>query len=246
MQADTRAIQAKMVGFCRDGKEPEIQGVTPDRLHHYRRLVFNVIKDALSSTYPLTVNLLTEKEWGSLCHDFFEQHACQDPQVWKMPFELISYTENHKPELCKKYPFLLELLLFEWKEVEYYMMEDLPFPKASGSDPWEDTWTLNPEAEIMTLEYPLHTKNARFVSLTDKGQYFCLIFRQPKTYKVKFMNLSPFFAWMLASMMAEPASLNDLFPVIRSQFGIEDEELLKSNVRPFYEKLVADGLVITA
>lgn len=244
LHAETKAEQGKLAAYCRDGKEPKIQGVTPNRLHHYRRLVYNVALEALSSTYPLTVNLLTEKEWSTLCHDFFEQHPCQDPQVWRMPFELIDYTETHAPELVQKYPLLLELLVFEWKEVEYYMMPDQSFPSASGTDPWNDTWALNPEAEIITLEYPLHMKNARFISPTDKGQYFCLIFRQPETFKVKFLNLSPFFAWMLASMMAEPASLSDLFPVIQSQFKLNDEQVLLQNVRPFYQKLLEDGMLV--
>lgn len=244
LHTETYQEQSKLAGYCRSGKTPEIKGVTPNRLHHYRRLVYNVVKDALASSYPLAVNLLNEKEWENLCQEFFENHACQDPQVWKMPFELIGYLEPLDHPLKNKYPHLMTLLLFEWKEVEYYMMPDRIQPSPSGTDIWSDAWALNAEAEVMTLEYPVHLKNARFISRTDSGQYFCLIFRQPVTGKVKFMNLSPFFAWLLAAMMANATAPEELFPVIQNQFGISDKDFLLQNISPLYQKLKQDGFLI--
>lgn len=246
LHAETHEAQSKLAAFCRSGREQHLPGLTPGRVHHYRRLVFNVVKDALGSSYPLTVNLLTAKEWENLCHEFFERHDCRDPQVWKMPYELVEYLETRDHELKDKYPHLMTLLLFEWKEVEYYMMPDRKQPAPGGGDIWNDPWTLNAEAEIMTLDYPVHLKNARFITRTDQGKYFCLIFRQCDTGKVKFMNLSPFFAWLLATMMAEPASLAELFPVIQSQFGIGEKDFLLQNITPFRRKLLQDGFLLEA
>lgn len=242
LHAETIEQQKRLAEYCRNGETPELDGITPNRIPEYRRLVFTIIEDALTRTYPLAVNLLSQKEWAVLCNDFFEFHPCRDPQVWKMPMELIEYVEETQTELNHKYPHLLELLRFEWKEVEYYMMPDLEFPPSAGDDIWNDYWALNPESEILTLSYPVHQKNARFISRTDEGQYFCLIFRQPNSGKVKFMNLSPFFAWMLATMLEEPCSLEELFPVIQSQFGISDKDFLIKQVRPFWEKLKEEGM----
>lgn len=244
LRAETKEQQSGLAEYCRTGNEASLAGTTHGRLSHYRRLVTGVVDDVLKSSYPLTKNLLTEKEWENLCDDFFATHKCLDPQVWKMPFELIAYTESHQSALCNKYPHLLELLHFEWKEVEYYMMPDRTFPKKTGADIWSDIWALNPESEIMTLTYPVHMKNARFISRTDHGQFFCLIYRQPETGKVMFLNLSPFFAWLLATMMAETTSVKELFPIIQSQFGINEQGSLIINIRPFYDKLIKDGMLI--
>lgn len=246
LYTETHEVQSKLAAFCRSGREQQLPGVTPGRLHHYRRLVFNVVMDALGSSYPLAVNLLTAKEWENLCHEFFEVHDCRDPQVWKMPYELVEYLENRDHVLKEKYPHLMTLLLFEWKEVEYYMMPDRQQPAPAGKDILKDEWTLNAEAEIMTLPYPVHLKNARFITRTDQGQYFCLIFRQRETGKVKFMNLSSFFAWLLATIMAGPVSLEELFPVIQSQFGIGEKDFLIQNITPFHKKLVEDGFLLEA
>jgi uncharacterized protein len=246
LHADTIEQQSLLAKFCRDGVEPSLEGVTDGRLHNYRRLVFGVVREALSSTYPLTVNLLTNKEWSVLIQEFFETHNCQDPQVWKMPLELIEFTEKHQSSLTKKYPLLIELLNFEWKEVEYYMMPDEQFPEERTSDFFSDPWIFNPESEILTLSYPLHLKNARFISISDEGQYFCLIFRQPETFKVKFLNLSPFFAWLIATMQTEPISVAELSPVIAREFGITDVQQLKQNIEPFYKKLCLDGMILSS
>jgi len=244
LQADSLDAQSKLAAYCRSGKEQNLPGITPNRLHHYRRLVFNVVKDALRSTYPLTHNMLTGKQWENLCHEFFEQHPCQDPQVWKMPYELIAYLDSRDHELKQEYPHLVTLLLFEWKELEYYMMPDREQPAFMSADMWKDPWALNAEAEVMTLDYPVHLKNARFISRTDCGHYFCLIFRQPVTGKIMFMDLSPFFAWMLATMMVEPISMEDIFPVMQSEFGIPSKDFIIQHTTPFHQKLAMDGFLL--
>lgn len=244
MRTETIKQQQLLAKYCRDGVKPTLSGVTDGRLHNYRRLVLGVIREALSSTYPLTVNLLTQKEWSVLMQEFFEHHPCQDPQVWRMPFELIEYTKNNQPSLANKYPHLLELLHFEWNEVEYYMMPDRTRPEIKTTSFWNSHWVLNPESEILSLSYPLHQKNARFISISDKGTYFCLIFRQPETFKVKFIHLSPFFAWLLAVMKSDQVSLDELTPVITKEFGVSDQDTLKQNVEPFFNKLKTDGMIL--
>ena len=71
LHIDTIEQQSLLAKFCRDGAEPSLEGITEGRLHNYRRLVFGVVREALSSTYPLTVNLLTNKEWSILIQEFF-------------------------------------------------------------------------------------------------------------------------------------------------------------------------------
>lgn len=242
LRTDTHEQQSKLANYCRTAVPVELVGTTEGRLHHYRRLVFNVLKDALSSSYPLTVNLFNTKEWSGLCHDFFEQHACEHPQVWRMPFELIAFIDEHRPDLHQKYPVLKDLLWLEWKEIEYYMMPDRAQP-SSVDDFWNKAWSLNAESEILVFEYPVHMKNARFISRTDAAEFYCLIFRQPDTFKVRFMNFSPFFAWLLTTMTSENDSLASLLAQNQEQFNIGEAQI-NEHVRPFYEKLKTDGMVI--
>lgn len=244
LRAETHRQQQGLANYCRSGKAPSLVGLTDGRLHHYRRLTFNIVKDALTRTYPLSVSLLLDEQWEILCHNFFEHHSCQSPQVWKMPEELISYVESGQTQLVKSYPHLLELMRFEWKEVEYYMMPDRPIPASSTGHFWFDPWIFHPEHEVLALEYPVHTKTSNQISDKDKGQYHCLIFRHPESGKVRFLNLNPFLAWMIETVKTERVSIEALFPTIRSMFGISDSELLRHKAESFFMKLKDSGVII--
>lgn len=244
LKAETKDQQSRLARYTRDGHEPELIGTTEGRTAHYRRLVMGVIREAMTSTYPLTVNLLTQKEWSVLYQEFFEEHDCQHPQVWRMPQELIQYTKEHQSELTRKYPHIIDLLRLEWLEAEYYMMPDRTWDTAITEDFWMTPWNLNPESQLLDLDYPVHLKNARFISLTDKGEFHCLIYRQSDTGKVKFINLSPFLNWLLNEMKVNPnVSLFELAPSISEHFGLTDIEALKVQLEKFFNKMKEEGMV---
>ena len=244
LQADTKEQQIALAHYCRTGEFVALNGITENRVHHYRRLVFNVVKDALSSTYPLTSNLLTPKEWSILCQEFFADHSCSHPQVWRMPQELIAYAERQQTDLVDRYPQVLDLLRLEWLEAEFYMMPDRSFSDAVTENIFRDAWNLNPESQLVAFSYPVHLKNASFISRTDAGQFFCLIFRHPDTFKVRFINLSPMLALVINAMKDDPhVSLDSLFPLINHEFGIGDLSVLRDQFYSFSERLKADGML---
>ncbi|MDX5427215.1 MAG: putative DNA-binding domain-containing protein [Bacteroidota bacterium] len=193
----TRDIQNRLGRYVRDGKEPQLPGVTSGRLGTYRRLVYNVIDDSLRTAYPLTEKLLSPKEWDLLVGTFFNEHDCQEFQVMRMPRELAAWEE--KPTvLLEDHPALEDLLWFEWAEVELYIMEDRPIPphKALG-DWWTDHWVLNPESQILQLTYPVHRTPPENLDECEPGSFFCLAFRQPKTYSIQFVDLSAIWVELL-------------------------------------------------
>lgn len=244
LSTKTKDQQSRLASYCRTGVEPELEGTTAGRVSHYRRLVYSVVLDALTRSYPLAVNLLSDEEWTELCHDFFEEHACQEPQVWKMPFELIAYVETNKPTLTSRYPHLLTLLRFEWKEVEYYMMPDRDLPTTSSGDFWKDPWVLNPESEVLLLDYPVHIKNAKQIDASHQGQYHCLVYRNLENGKVHFMNLSPFFAWLINRMLEHSDAPESLSQEFEQTFGISDSNLISEQLLPFWKKITSDGMTL--
>ena len=128
LKTETYQHQSKLAQYCRNGKPVAIPGTIETRLPHYRRLVFNVVKDSLEAAYPIAHSFINEKDWREMAYRFFSEHNCQTPQVWKLPFEFYEFATAG--DFANKYniPFLNDLLYFEWLEIEVYMMEDLPFP----------------------------------------------------------------------------------------------------------------------
>mgnify|MGYP005838916787 CR=1 FL=1 len=212
LQQATFNAQSQLAAFCRTGNYSPIQGVNEKHVHQYRRLVFNVVEDSLQSAYPLTHNLLTAQEWDGLVNIFFSEHECQSPQVWQMPGELIPFMENTNHPLLEKYVCLKDLLLFEWLEVEVYMMEDLEAtPFKTKGDLKNDKLVLNQELKILMLNYPVHLKNASEITEEDQGQYFACMHRDPESGRVEFSNLQYPHVELIEHLSNQPINYKDAF-----------------------------------
>jgi hypothetical protein len=227
----TKDFQSMLADYCRTGSLPVTLGVNADRVHHYRRMVYNIVDDSLRSAYPLTCNLLEEEEWDALIDEFFTKHPCQSPQVWYMPKELYYYILEVAHPLTEKYPFLGELLWFEWLEVEMYMQEDknAAFTAEGGLE--DGRLVLNPEHHVEHFYYPVHLKNARQIKEEDFGSHYLVLHRVPDTGKVEFMQLSPAFVRMIELLNEEPLSVAELLDKIATEFDVAlSKEIIESTV----------------
>lgn len=228
---DTAVQQSRLANYCRTGVLEPIKGLTENRVGNYRRLVYNVIDDTLQTAFPLTYNLLTEEEWDETVNQFFSNHACQSTSVWKMPYEFYQYIEETDTKLKSIYPFLTELLLFEWMEIELYMMEDMQFPEVEISGNFESKAILfNPEFKLMQLSYPVHQKNPNKIIETDKGEYFLLMFRDKLSGAIQFVNLSLFYAWLTEKIHVSQKPLKNILSEGADLFGIDYESLLNNSI----------------
>ncbi|MGC9352812.1 MAG: DNA-binding domain-containing protein, partial [Mariniphaga sp.] len=205
--------QSSLANYCRTGEYMPIPGVKEKNVGRYRQLIFNVVNGSLQSAYPLTYNLLDENEWHELAHIFFSSHRCQSPMVWQMPKELYEFAVETNYVLIKKYPFLLDLLLFEWKEVEVYMMEDIEPPPFTSEKLFGAGYVLNPEITVLSLEYPVHLKNAKDITEAEKDNYFVSLHREPETGRVLFTNMQYPHVQVIEKLAQEPVNFDQLLKI---------------------------------
>lgn len=245
MKPETKILQSQLAGYCRVPQYYEsIEGTKPDRLHNYRRLVFNIVEDTLQNAYPITQTLLTEEEWMTLVNDFFGQHDCQSPQLWKMPFELVEFVENtaYHEKLGK--PYLLELLYFEWLELEIYMGENKPHDRyVTLGDMLKDVPVINPDHKLLQLTYPVHIKNPADLEAA-KGNYFVLIYRHKTEYTVNFIELSPFLAVVFSTVNENKISFLNAVNMVANANGINVDDDLLQKVAAWATQLVKDTAVL--
>ncbi len=238
----THQYQRNLASYCRTGEYVSIPGVNEKHIKQYRRLVYNVVYDTLENAYPLTKSLLTTEEWDGLVQDFFSSNNCSSPQIWRMPKELFLYVENSGEKLTDKYPFLIELLHFEWLEIEIYMMEDedlLEYRKEG--DLAKDALYLNPELQILGLSYPVHIKSAKLITPEDVGQYFVVIHRHSKTGKVVFTEINYAHLVLLEQLSVAPTSLANLKVLWQESFSQEE---INQALPPFIENCLATNLIL--
>jgi hypothetical protein len=97
------------------------------------------------------------------------------------------------------------------------MMEDRPV--VYGAD--GDLLVLNPEHELVHLQYPVHLKEAKHITAKDKGDYFLVMFREPDSGDVQFMQLSPALAMMIELLEEKPMSVTALAMEICGELQLE-------------------------
>jgi hypothetical protein len=243
--SNTLKNQLKLAEYCKTGEDRVIEGVTPNRIHHYRRLIFNIALDTLSSAFPITKKLFGNEVWKTSVNEFYSKSNCTSPFVWKMAQDFYDYAiqEDSFLALKDKRPFLLDLLHFELIELDMYMMEDAEIPqvKKEGSM-YEDTIIPHPESKIILLNYPVHLKPPKEISLEDKKQYYCLCFREPVDRKILFFDLSAYYAFVIEQLFNKKTLL-EISEEASASLRIEASTLVEKT-KPFIEHLDSKGFIV--
>lgn len=243
LQKETHNIQEQLGKFCKTGKEVQLPGVTEGRLKHYRRLVYNVVKGAMDQAYPIASSALGDEQWDRLVDDFFANHQAKSAQIWKLPYEFYEYHHANHTALSLNTPWLNDLLWFEWSEIEVYSMPDRdPLPYTKDGDALHDIIRLNPEYEILQLDYPVHHQSLQGIE-KKKGTYYVLLFREPETGNVRFMALSVLHAFILMKISEEAIAINDFKGEIASIASVESEKYLDTYLRDFIGDLMEKKMV---
>ncbi|KAB1064062.1 HvfC family RiPP maturation protein [Salibacter halophilus] len=241
---ETKDIQSKLAEYARTGSKKEIEGARDDRLHHYRRLVYNVVKGVLDQGFPIAKEIMGEERWDDLVFDFFKRHKCQENEVWKMPSELVEFVDKTNYQESIGLPYLPELLLFEWLEIQVHGMQDVALPNTQefGSD-LDEALVLNPYLEIAQFQYPVHLRSASEME-ANKGHYYLLIYRELDSHLVKFMNLTGFTAILLDTLGQSPKTLRHALNEMGQSLGMEITHEIEQKAIEFIEKMVEKGVVL--
>ena len=241
---ETKDIQSKLALFCRTGESIDLPALTPNRLHHYRRLVCNVILDNLESSFPIAYEYIEKEKWQGMVYDFFSQHNCKSYQVWQIAGEFCEYAI--KEDFATKYQieYLNDLLQFEWDEMVVYNMEDIsPHNYSDTGDPLDNAMVLNPEHKLLQLHYPVHLHNP-ITAIEKKGNYFVLLYREPRTGKVQFVDLSLWYAIVIEQIGSQEIVLKDLLKEAPNLFGAINIEDLTKTTFAFIRELQARKFIL--
>ena len=245
LENKTLHAQQELASYCRTGNQPTIQGTNPNRLKHYRRLVYNIFNNALTQAFPITHTVLKAQEWEELLDQFMNQHDVHDPRIWQMPKEFCEFIAiNKKGEKIKK-PWLNDLLLFEWTEIEVHTMPDeeqQTYTKTGSL--WEDELVINPEYRLLQLSYPVHMSSIQDVE-QKKGNYFLIIYREPENGNVKFIHLSPLFIHVFINLAEHNNMLKETLRNSLLSFKIEkNHDRIKSHTAMVFNDLIKQRLIL--
>ena len=244
LKNDTRQYQSNLAAYCRKKDDVEIPGLTPDRVDQYQRLIFNVFSDSLDSSFPIASHYLDEEIWNQMVLDFFQHHNSQTPQLWKLAYEFYEFIVDRNYQKENDLVYLNELLLFEWLEIELYMMQDISYPKYSAEGDWDnDQLVFNPEYKLVRFDYPVHRSKPD--ELKDKkGNFFLLIYREQETGKVQFVDLSVIYAYLVEAAIQKQHTLQQIKSDIISLWEINDINFLDRQIKIFLQDMKQRGFLL--
>ena len=210
----TYNAEKNLTTWCRTGNPVELNVSRQEGLKQYRRLFRNNINNTLVQAFPIANEILSENQWEELVDTFFSSKDIKDGRLWLMPRNFYEFVvENDYARKFDK-PWLNDLLLFEWIEIEVHTMDDVdkePFLKEGNL--MTDVIEINPEFRLIQLEYPVHLYAADIAS-QKKGNWFLLTYRDPKTFFVRFSNLHPLAVVIFEKIRLEEKSLKQIFAEI--------------------------------
>jgi len=243
LSKETKDLQSKLTEYVRTGTLPLIKGAKQDKLHHYRRLVYNIVYNSLSNAYPISKAMLGDEKWKELVDEFFIKHNPQDPQIWSFPFELYEFVlkSDYSKKVNKLY--LNDLLFFEWIEMEVYAMEDVEidnFSNLSKNKSFEGEIILNPYIKLFSFEYPVFNKEEKIDEM-KKGNYFVICFRDIETFKVNYLEIDALSMIFLENLYENYANIETVLNFTSETINIKIEF---KNVLPLLEELNNRGIIL--
>jgi len=201
-------LQTNFAAHIRDpqGVAPP-EGIEDRRMNIYRDLFFNNINSFLSSNFPVLRTLYKEKEWATLCREFYRDYRCHTPLFPELPREFLQYLQDHRQDHEGDPPFMLELAHYEWIELAL-SLDEAEF-EADDVDPDGDLLSgvpvLSPLAWPFSYQYPVHRIRVDFQPDTPPEKATHLLVWRKQDFSIKFMQLNDISLLLVQKMKEEPA-----------------------------------------
>lgn len=192
MSVDFKAKQQEFAAYIRDPENnPPPADVKPQRMAMYRELFFNNIDSFLSANFPVLRAILDDQQWFDLGQDFFVKHASRTPHFSQIPEEFLDYLQ-HERDSSGDFPFMLELVHYEWVEMALSIAkETVPVNQPSLDDLKNQRICLSPLAWPLAYQYPVQKISPDFLPETPPElATFLIVYRNPDD-EVNFIEITP-------------------------------------------------------
>ena len=196
-------------------------------INTYKELIHYRFKEVIYSAFPRFLELIEEEIINELIVDFIKSRP-QTPFIWRMPDEFRHFLAKSK--LAKSFPFMEDMLWFEWIEIELFMGDYAP-QKDQEFD-WANVYKLSPSALIKELNYPVYYDEGH----EEGGIYPLLMFYNFQTHDVHFQEITPFLQQLLLGLRDETVykSLKEICHTYEIEVD-EVKELLQETLENFVQ-----------
>lgn len=206
MKENQISFQTMQQQFCDWIRDPNLelpQALPAERMHIYRDLLFNNVCSFIDLVYPVARAMLPELKWQQLLSEFFQKAQCRSPLYNDISLEFREYLSNQQHPILQEYPWLAELLQFEWLEL---YLDTVEIEKVVLQENYD--WQLTTKVWVLVYQYPVYTWTTLMTPEQVEPMPGAIMVWRDEQDKVCIEQLSPLFA-MVIEQLTQNVKLTD-------------------------------------
>lgn len=234
------ATLARFGAYLRDPEvgAPEVAAPVA-RASVYARLVYFNLESSFESNFPVAAQILGATAVNELVRDYLKRYRSQTPLFTELPTQFIDFVEQCTPSAATRWPFLAELMAYEWLEVA--------LGRDPASVPTSTTGSLlrlSPLARLALYRYPVHQLRSDYAPLEPPVQPTTLLVWRNRAHRVRFQALAPLAAAAASLIVDEALSRGALLAALSELAPGLDAELIARELDGLIARWLADDIVI--
>lgn len=214
MKAKQISFHTTQRQFCDWIRDPELElphNFTAHRMQVYRDLLFNNICSFINLVFPVARAMLSEQQWQQLLAEFFQKSQCQSPLYNDISLQFREYLSEQQHPILQQYPWLEELLQYEWLELYLDTVEIETSILAEDQD-----WQLTTQVWILAYQYPVYCWTVTMkLEQVEQAPSAIMVWRDDQD-RVCIEPLSPLFAVMIEQIQQNGCIEQELYQLIKA------------------------------
>lgn len=202
------ALTRELAAHLRDpDRHPAPPGWEERRTAIYRRLFINNVINLLAGNFPVARRILGEDGFAALVRLFYIEHASHTPLFPEIAREMLRFVENSPQHWAERWPFLYELMHYEWVELALAISEqslDDVVVDAEG-DLASGVPVVSPLAWRLAYHYPVEQLDVGHQPAEAPEQPTFLVVWRDRNDQVRFLRTNAVAAQLLAQLAEDPS-----------------------------------------
>lgn len=166
MPLDFQHTQAEFCAWLRQPTADAPLGVERLRMQTYHELLFNNVASFIDSVYPVAASYLPAEQWQALKQQFFQHGEASSPFYYDIALHFRDYLEKGLVEqtehaVLTEYPWLRELLHYEWMElhvdIDPHVWPSVALITAEQLGQPAQCWRLAVPVWVLAYQWPVDT-----------------------------------------------------------------------------------------
>ena len=190
----------------------------------YRRLFINNVINLLAGNFPVARRILGEERFAEMVRRFYAEHRSHTPLFPEIAREMLRFVEEQPQYWAEQWPFLYELMHYEWVELALAISNESI--DSVSTDPDGDLANgipvVSPLAWRLAYHFPVEQLDTSFQPTEAPSQPTFLVVWRDRSDQVRFLRTNPIAAQLLNQLAENPtlsglAQLQQLAAAIGSQ-----------------------------